>query len=292
MNPLVSSSWEALMIIDSHHHLWKVSRGDYHWMTPQMTVLARDYLIEDLQPLLRKSSVGRTVLVQAAQTEAETDFLLDLASGSDFIAGVTGWLDLADPGFPQRLARYRLHPKFIAVRPMLQDISDDAWILRPVVLKNLSHLAELRFPFEFLTYPRHLPHVVRALEETPGLHAVVDHLSKPPIASGEIEPWASLISRVADFPNVHCKLSGMVTEADHARWCPDSLAPYVHHVIDIFGVDRLMFGSDWPVCRLAAEYGEVVNALRTILNARLGPYEIESIFRCNAERFYALEESP
>jgi L-fuconolactonase len=280
------------MIIDSHHHLWKVSRGDYHWMTPQMTVLARDYLIEDLQPLLRKSSVGRTVLVQAAQTEAETDFLLDLASGSDFIAGVTGWLDLADPGFPHRLTHYRLHPKFIAVRPMLQDISDDAWILRPVVLKNLRHLAELGFPFEFLTYPRHLPHVVRALEETPGLHAVIDHLSKPPIASGEIEPWASLIRRVADFPDVHCKLSGMVTEADHARWSPDSLAPYVHHVIDIFGVDRLMFGSDWPVCRLAAEYGEVVNALRTILNARLGPHEIESIFRRNAERFYGLKESP
>lgn len=280
------------MIVDAHHHLWKVSRGDYHWMTPEMTVLARDYLIEDLQPLLRKASVARTVLVQAAQTEAETDFLLDLASAADFIAGVTGWLDLADPSFPARLDRYRLHPKFIAVRPMLQDISDDAWILRPVVLRNLKHLAELKFPFEFLTYPRHLPHVARALEETPGLHAVIDHLSKPPIASGELEPWASLIRRVADFPDVHCKLSGMVTEADHERWTPQSLAPYVHHVVDIFGVDRLMFGSDWPVCRLAAEYGEVVNALRTILSTRLGPQEIEKIFRRNAERFYGLGESP
>jgi L-fuconolactonase len=280
------------VIVDAHHHLWKVSRGDYHWMTPDMTVLARDYLIEDLQPHLRKSSVVRTVLVQAAQTEAETDFLLDLASRSDFIAGVTGWLDLGDPGFPNRLARYRLHPKFLAVRPMLQDIADDAWILRPVVLRNLKQLAALRFPFEFLTFPRHLPHVLRALEQTPGLHAVMDHLSKPPIASGEIEPWASLIRRVAEFPNIQCKLSGMVTEADHARWSPDSLAPYVHHVVDVFGVDRLMFGSDWPVCRLAAEYGEVVNALRTILGARLGPQEIEKVFRGNAERFYGLQESP
>ncbi|MGH8226332.1 MAG: amidohydrolase family protein [Steroidobacteraceae bacterium] len=278
------------MIIDAHHHLWKISRGDYHWMTPGMPLLARDYLIEDLQPHLRKAGVARTVLVQAAATEAESDFLLELASGTDFIAGVTGWLDLADPGFPKRLARYRRHPKFVAVRPMLQDLNDDAWILGAAALKNLRHLAALKFPFEFLTFPRHLPHVLRALEQTPGLHAVIDHLSKPPIASGALEPWASLMRRVADFPGVHCKLSGMVTEADHARWTPDSLAPYVDHVVDVFGADRLLFGSDWPVCRLAAEYGEVVNALRTILSARLGPSELEKVFRGNAERFYGLEK--
>jgi L-fuconolactonase len=271
------------VIVDAHHHLWKISRGDYHWMTPAMPVLARDYLIEDLQPHLRKAGVARTVLVQAAATEAETDFLLDLASQADCVAGVTGWLDLAEPTFPERLAHYRRHPKFLAVRPMLQDLRDDAWILRPT---------ELRFPFEFLTFPRHLPHVARALEETPGLHAVIDHLSKPPIASGALEPWASLIRRVAAFPGVHCKLSGMVTEADHDAWTPGSLAPYVDHVIDVFGVDRLLFGSDWPVCRLAAEYGEVVNALRTILGSRLGPRELELVFRVNAERFYALERSP
>lgn len=278
------------MIIDAHHHLWKIARGDYHWMTPAMPLLARDYLIEDLQPHLRKAGVARTLLIQAAATEAESDFLLELASRTDFIAGVTGWLDLADPGFPQRLAHYRRHPKFVAVRPMLQDLNDDAWILGPAVLENLRHLAELKFPFEFLTFPRHLPHVLRALEQTPGLHAVIDHLSKPPIASGALEPWASLMKRVADFPGVHCKLSGMVTEADHARWSPDSLAPYVDHVVDVFGADRLLFGSDWPVCRLAAEYGEVVNALRTVLSVRLGPQAIEKVFRCNAERFYGLEK--
>lgn len=280
------------MIVDAHHHLWKISRGDYHWMTPAMPVLARDYLIEDLRPHLRKAGVARTVLVQAAATEAETDFLLDLATQADFIAGVTGWLDLAEATFPERLAHYRRHPKFLAVRPMLQELADDGWILRPVVLRNLGHLAEQRFPFEFLTFPRHLPYVVRALEATPGLHAVIDHLSKPPIASGALEPWASLMRRVADFPGVCCKLSGMVTEADHAAWSPDSLAPYVNHVIDVFGVERLLFGSDWPVCRLAAEYGEVVNALRTILGVRLQPRELELIFRTNAERFYGLRKSP
>src|SRR5580698_10711408 len=279
------------VIIDAHHHLWKVSRGDYHWMTPDMTVLARDDLIEDLKPHLRKASVTRTVLVQAAQTEAETEFLLELASQSDLIAGVTGWLDLADPRFPERLAYFRRHPKFVAVRPMLQELSDDAWILKPVVLGNLEHLAELGFPFEFLTFPRHLPHVVKALEQTPGLHAVIDHLSKPPIASSVMEPWGALIGRVAEFSNVHCKVSGMVTEADHAHWSPDSLAPYVHRVLDVFGADRLLFGSDWPVCRLAAEYGEVVNALRTILSARLQPQEIDRVFGGNAVRFYGLERS-
>lgn len=279
------------MIIDAHHHFWKISRGDYHWMTPAMPLLARDYLVDDLQPHLRKSGVARTVLVQAAATEAESDFLLDLASHTDFVAGVTGWLDLADSRFPQRLAHYRRHPKFVAVRPMLQDVNDDAWILRPEVLRNLRYVAELKFPFEFLTFPRHLPHVLRALEEAPGLHAVIDHLSKPPIASGALEPWATLMKRVADFPEVYCKLSGMVTEADHARWSPDSLAPYVDHVVDVFGADRLLFGSDWPVCRLAAEYGEVVNALRTVLSPRLGPRELEKVFRCNAERFYGLEKT-
>jgi len=279
------------VIIDAHHHFWKISRGDYHWMTPAMPLLARDYLVDDLQPHLRKSGVARTVLVQAAATEAESDFLLDLASHTDFVAGVTGWLDLADSRFPQRLAHYRRHPKFVAVRPMLQDMNDDAWILRPEVLRNLRYVAELKFPFEFLTFPRHLPHVLRALEEAPGLHAVIDHLSKPPIASGALEPWATLMKRVADFPEVYCKLSGMVTEADHARWSPDSLAPYVDHVVDVFGADRLLFGSDWPVCRLAAEYGEVVNALRTVLSPRLGPRELEKVFRCNAERFYGLEKT-
>lgn len=275
-------------MIDAHHHLWQAARGDYHWMTPSVPVLARDYLADDLRPHLRKAGVARTILVQAAQTEAETEFLLDLAERTDFVAGVTGWLDLADPNFPARLERFRRHPKFVAVRPMLQDLADDAWIERREVLANLRHLVEVDFPFEFLTYPRHLPHVCRALARTPGLRAVVDHLSKPPIASGRLEPWASALAEIASFPNVSCKLSGMVTEADHASWSPASLEPYVTHALELFGPDRLMFGSDWPVCRLAAEYGEVVNALRTIVDTRIGPEGVDKIFRRTAERFYRL----
>lgn len=279
------------MIVDAHHHLWKISRGDYHWMSAATPVLARDYLAEDLEPHLRKAAVSRTILVQAAQTEAETDFLLGLAAETDFIAGVTGWLDLANPGFPERLAFYRRQPKLVALRPMLEDLPDDAWILQSEVLANLRHVDESGLPFEFLTFPRHLPHVLRALERTPGLHAVIDHLSKPPIASGRLEPWASLMRQVAEFPNVYCKLSGLVTQGDRLQWSPASFAPYVDHALTVFGTDRLMFGSDWPVCRLAAEYAEVVNALRTLLAARLGPADLEKIFRGNAERFYRLESA-
>jgi L-fuconolactonase len=279
------------VILDCHIHLWKASRGDYHWMIPTDPLLARDYLVEDLRPLLREAGVDRTILIQAAQTEAETDFLLGLAAETDFIAGVTGWLELDDPRFPERLAKYREQPKFVAVRPMLQDLPADDWILKPLVLANLRHLAEIGFPFEFLTFPRHLPHVLDALEQVPTLHAVIDHLSKPPIASGALEPWKSLIGRVAAFPNIYCKLSGMVTEADHATWSPQSLQPYVDHVVSVFGVDRVIFGSDWPVCRLAAEYAEVIEALSLILQPRLDATGLEKVFRKNGERFYRLKPS-
>ena len=279
------------MILDCHLHLWKADRGDYHWMTPALPILARDYLVEDLRPCLRKAGVDRAILVQAAQTGAETDFLLRLATDTDFIAGVTGWLDLADPDFASHLAKHCRRPKFVAIRSMLQDLAEDDWILRPAVLANLKHLADVRFPFEFLTFPRHLPYVLIALEKTPELHAVMDHLSKPPIATGVLEPWASLMARVAVFPNVLCKLSGMVTEDNHATWSPWSLKPYVDHIVGVFGVDRVMFGSDWPVCRLAAEYGEVMNALRVALSPSLDAVGFDKVFRANGERFYRLEFS-
>jgi L-fuconolactonase len=201
----------SLVILDCHHHLWKVARGDYHWMRGAPPILRRDYLVEDLRPQLLPCGVDRTIVVQAAPTEAETDFLLGLAAESDFIAGVTGWLDLAARDFPDRLASHRRNPKFVAIRPMLQDLPEDDWILQPIVLDNLEHLSDCSFPLEFLTLPRHLPHVLKVLEQLPQLRAVVDHLSKPAIASGAVEPWKRLMSAVAEFPGVHCKLSGLVT---------------------------------------------------------------------------------
>ncbi|WEK51546.1 MAG: amidohydrolase family protein [Candidatus Kaistia colombiensis] len=278
------------MIVDAHHHLWSAARGDYHWMSPDDPVLGRDYLPADLAPLLRRAGVDRTVLVQAAQTEAETQFLLELAAASDFVAGVVGWLDFDDAELPRKLEKLLRQPKFVGLRPMLQDIEDDAYILRPRVLQNLRHVAELGVPFDFLTYPRHLRNVARALEAVPGLRAVIDHVSKPPIASGRLESWAEDIARIAaEHPGVRCKLSGMVTEADLATWRPADLAPFVRHVVSTFGEDRILFGSDWPVCLLAASYAEVLNALRTLVAPLLDAAGLEKLFGRNAIAFYKLE---
>ena len=242
-----SAKRDPAPVIDAHHHFWQVARGDYHWMTAETGLpLRRDYLPEDLAPLLRKAGVDRTVVVQAAQSEAETDFLLDLADGAGFVAGVVGWLDMEDAGFAGKLDRLLARPKFVGLRPMLQDLDDDAYILRPRVRDNLVRMAERGVAFDVLGFPRHLANVTRALEAVPQLRAVVDHLSKPAIAAREFDGWATGISRLAALPNVHCKLSGMITEADHASWRPADLEPYVDHVLSAFGPGRLMFGSDWP----------------------------------------------
>jgi L-fuconolactonase len=277
------------MILDTHQHFWKANRGDYHWMTPAVPILARDYLPGDLRPELRKAGVAQTILVQAAQTADETDFLLKLAEETDFVAGIIGWFDLEDENFPLAYEEKReRHAKLLGVRPMLQDLADDRWIVRKKVIENLGYLAERKVVFEFLTYTRHLPFVLEVLEEEPRLRAVIDHISKPEIKAGKIEPWSELISKVARHENVFCKLSGMITEADHRIWEPEHLRPYIEHVISCFGEDRVMFGSDWPVCLLAGSYSEVVNALRTVLADHLSPSGLAKLFSRNGTRFYGI----
>ena len=275
-------------VLDTHHHLWKPERGDYFWMKPEMRI-ARDYMPEDLAPLLRQAGVGRTILVQAADTEAETDFMLGLAENTDWIAGVCGWLDMDSDEFPARLAHYTANPLWKSFRPMLQDLDEPDWILKPRVLKNLAHVAEVGARFEVLTRLPQLPHAVEAIKRTPGLKAVVNHMSKPDIAGGAMEPWASQIGELRDFPDVHCKVSGLVTEADQDCWTPEDLRPYVAHVLDVFGPDRVMFGSDWPVALMAASsYGDVMNAIRTIVGPLLDMSGHRKFFRDNGERFYGL----
>jgi len=233
--------------IDSHQHFWKASRGDYSWMGPSVPILSRDYLPDDLRPILGKAGIEKTVLVQAAQTTAETDFLLDIARSCDFVAGVVGWLNMEAPDFPASFERYRANPKFIGLRPMLEEISDNAWIVRPAVIESLGLVAKTGFPFDFLIWPQHLPHVLKALDLVPGLHAVIDHIAKPDIKGRQMEPWKTLMAKVASHKNVWCKLSGMVNMADPQNWTDEDLRPYVEHVVDQFGWDRVMFGSDWPV---------------------------------------------
>lgn len=277
------------MRIDSHQHYWKADRGDYHWMSPAVAVLCRDYLPADLRPSLQRHNIDKTILVQAAQTVAETDFLLDLAADDETIAGVVGWLDMDDPSFPVEFAKSKTNKKFIGLRPMLQDIEDDRWILRPRVLDSLKLVAEADFPFEFLTYTRHLPFVLEVIEKVPGLRAVIDHVSKPEIRAANLEPWRTLMAQAARHPNLHCKLSGMITEADHRHWTPADLRPYVEHVFESFGADRVMFGSDWPVCLLAGSYDQVIGALSEILGPRLDESTENKLYGLNAARFYKLE---
>jgi L-fuconolactonase len=276
------------MKIDGHQHFWKVNRGDYHWMSPTVPVLHRDYLPDDLTPHLTKHRIARTILVQAAQTVAESNYLLELAAKHSFIAGVIGWLDLESPDFPRQFELYRNNPRFIGLRPMLQDISDPAWIVRPQVLKALKLVAENDFPFEFLTYTRHLPYVLQALESVGPLRAVIDHISKPEIRERKLEPWKQFMSQAGRHEALYCKLSGMITEADPVHWSTEDLRPYIEHAVDSFGWDRVIFGSDWPVCLLAGSYDQVIQALIEVLRPRMDEEAERKLFGINAARFYKL----
>ena len=276
------------MRIDAHQHYWKLSRGDYGWLTPDMGVLYRDYLPANLVPILERHNIDKTVLVQAAPTIAETDYMLSLAAENETIGGVVGWLDMADPDFSRLFEQYRQEPAFVGIRPMLHDLSDDAWVIQPVVLENLRVLTAHDFPFDFLVRPQHLPHVLQVLERVPNLRAVIDHIAKPNIKARQFEPWASQLKAIAQHENVYCKLSGMVTEADHDHWTPADLTPYVEHTVACFGLERVMFGSDWPVSLLAAPYDAVIGALEEVLAPELDEASSAQVFGGNAGRFYGI----
>lgn len=283
------------MKIDAHQHFWSIHRpNDYGFLTPDAGVLYKDYLPGDLKPNLEAAGIDYTILVQAAETVEETEWLLNIAKEVDFIAGVAGWInfDTDTKAFTGNLSTFRKNPKFIGVRPMLQDLPDDHFILKPQVLENLKIIASLDFPFDILIYPKHLPYVYEMLQKVPGLRAVIDHLAKPVIRNGEIDSWLLWIEKISRFPNVWCKLSGMVTEADHKNWKLEDFVPYVQGIVNCFGSSRLMFGSDWPVCLQAATYEQVFNLLQDVfseLPEQLDTAEQEAIFGTNVARFYKLD---
>jgi L-fuconolactonase len=274
------------MLVDAHHHFWTVARGDYHWLAGAPKILHRDYLAAEFVLLIRRFGISKTILVQAAATVAETEFLLDIADVTSSVSGVVGWLDFESDAFEATLTKLMERPKLVGLRPMLQDLDDDHYILRPRVLRNLQVLAETGLCFDILTFPRHLKSVAAMLSQVKNLRAVVDHLSKPAIASGALEPWRADISRIADFENVHCKISGMVTEADPLAWSVADLKPFVHHVAACFGKERLMFGSDWPVCTVAASYAEVLASTILALPPEIG-FD-SGVFGRNALAFYRI----
>lgn len=269
------------MQVDAHHHVWIVARGDYGWMSPDLPI-ARDYGLGDLRPLL--AGVTATVLVQAAPTEAETDFMLAVARGSGgLVRGVVGWVDLAAADAPARVAARAADKLVKGLRPMLQDIEDTEWILRPGVQPALAAMAAHGLRFDALIKPRHLAVIGRLAEMQPGLRVVIDHGAKPDIAAGAFEAWAGPMARLAATTDWCCKLSGLVTEA-RASWSVDDLRPYVAHLLACFGPARLMWGSDWPVVDLAGGYARWREAALALIPATAQP----AILGTTAARFYGV----
>ncbi|HEY2862716.1 MAG TPA: amidohydrolase family protein [Casimicrobiaceae bacterium] len=275
--------------IDAHHHVWRLDRGDYGWLKPTQALrpIYRDFGLDELAPLLRASNVDATVLVQAAPTIAETHFLLEVAHRSaGLVRGVVGWADLAAPDAVAALAGLAADPLLKSVRPMLQDLSDAAWIGRPEVQPALAALPQLKLCLDALVTPRELKPLLAAIERHPHLAVVIDHCAKPDIARGGWQPWADDIAALARHTTACCKLSGLVTEAGPG-WSADGLRRYVAHILDAFGSERVIWGSDWPVLTLAASYAQWVEACDELL-VPLPPAEREAIYGANARRFYDL----
>lgn len=272
--------------VDAHQHFWRLSRGDYDWLTPDLSALHRDFEPADLEPLVAAAGIDRTVAVQAAPTTAETRFLLEIADATPWIAGVVGWVDLASASAPRELEALAEHPALRGIRPMIQDIEDDDWMLGDALRPGLASLVEHRLCFDALVHPRHLPNLLVLLARNPALPVVIDHAAKPDIAGGVREPWAGDLARIARETRAVCKLSGLVTEAA-AEWKPDTLRPYVDHLLDCFGPERLLWGSDWPVVELAGGFAAWRDASRELLSP-LSEAERSAVLGGNAARFYGL----
>jgi L-fuconolactonase len=278
------------MRVDAHHHVWRLSRGDYCWLKPTSGLLPiyRDFMLRELRPMLRSANVGATVLVQAAPTLAETSFLLEVANASGgLVRGVVGWVNLERDDAVATLGALAAEPLLNGVRPMLQDLPDPAWIMRPEVQIALAALPALGLRFDALVKPRELKPLLDTLERHPDLAVVVDHCAKPDIANGGWQPWADDLAAIARHTSACCKLSGLVTEAGR-DWSVDSLRRYVAHVLDCFGSERVIWGSDWPVLTLAASYAEWVEAGDELL-AGLTQGGRDAIYGGNARRFYGLD---
>jgi L-fuconolactonase len=278
------------VIIDSHQHFWDRSRSefDYSWQdAPALAPIRRSFMPTDLKPLIDAAGVDRTIFVQTQHNVAENRWALGLAEENHCIAGVVGWVDLASDRCEEQLLEFIDHPKFVGVRHVTQDEPDDDFIVRPNVLRGLKVLEKHRVPFDLLFYVKHLRHAATLGRLLPDLPMVIDHLAKPRIKDRSIEDWLPHLRAAAACPNIFCKLSGMVTEADWQRWSPADLKPYVRHALDLFGPSRLMFGSDWPVCLLASDYGRVFRALGEALGP-ISDAEKRQIFGETARAFYKI----
>lgn len=280
----------AAVTVDAHHHLWDPSQGEYPWMTGPFAPLRREYGPQHLMPELAAHDVHATVVVQVRADLSETRDLLELSTRHEFIAGVVGWVDLTSGHVTRQLADLRTGPggqRLVGVRHNVQDEPDPRWLLRTDVQRSLDAVAEAGLAFDLEVKPRELTAAAETALSHPGLRLVLDHLGKPPIAAGGSQEWRHGFARLASAGNVWCKLSGLVTEADWARWTAGDLAPYIREGIDRFGDSQLLFGSDWPVCELAGSYGQVLNAVRDALRD-MGRPQADRVFGQNAIDVYRL----
>lgn len=275
------------MRIDSHQHFWSYDAAQYPWMTERLARLRRDFLPADLQPELAATGLDGTVAVQARQTLEESRWLLELASQSPLIRGVVGWVDLRSPNVDEDLARLAAHPKFVGVRHVVQDEPDDRFLLNPDFMRGIGRLKEFDLTYDLLVFPKQLPASIELVRYFPEHPFVLDHIAKPFIRDRSIHPWKEQMAELAQYPNIYCKLSGMVTEADWEAWQPADFENYMEVALEYFGEDRLMFGSDWPVCLLAGSYTEVFGLVNKFIGSKNASLR-SKIFGENAIRFYGL----
>ena len=272
------------MKIDAHQHFWRLGRGDYGWLTPALAPIFRDFMPDDLAPLLATRGLDRTILVQAAPTSAETRFLLDIAERTPFVAGVVGWVDFEAQDAPSKIESLGRNRLLVGLRPMIHDLPDPDWLSRADLVPAFNAMSAEGLVFDALVRPPHLTRLLEFAERHPDLSIVVDHCAKPDIAARDFGAWRADIAALGSRANVSCKLSGLVTEAA-AAWIEDDLAPVVDHVLGVFGPMRVLFGSDWPVVTLAASYERWHDAASRLVG-RLPASDRDAIFGGNAARLY------
>ena len=278
------------MIVDAHHHFWDPAAADYPWLTDELAPIRRAFGPTDLEPALRANGVDATVLVQTRSSLEESVEFLGIADRTPFVRGVVGWVDLNDPGVDDTIAALRERPDgahLVGIRHQAHDEPDPDWLVRDDVIRAIEAVGRAALAYDLLVRSRELPAALALARRLPDVRFVIDHIAKPPIASGELEPWASRIAPFRELEHVACKVSCMVTEADWSTWTPADHQPYVDHVLEVFGPDRLLFGSDWPVCLLSASYEGVLDAARVTL-ASLGDDDRAKVLGGTAARVYRL----
>ena len=277
------------MRIDAHQHFWQIGRGDYGWLTEALGAIYRDFQPIDLAPEVESAGIEGTILVQAAPTLAETEYLLDIAAQTDFVKGVVGWVDFEEADAADKITKKSKNPLLVGLRPMVQDIPDTEWMLRSDIAPTIEAMIRCDLTFDALVLPHHLPTLGQFIERYPRLRIVIDHGAKPRIADGEINSWATEMANIARTDGVYCKLSGLVTEAG-PDWDAQSLKPYVDVLLSAFGSQRLIWGSDWPVATLATSYKRWHDTAHDLLS-ELDSKQHEAIFGDNAARAYLLRNS-